>query len=277
MAGLDDSFEFFGGTADASNLVSFESGDDHFDLSEGYRGRLQNLIGLQTTQIPPRTGAGSPSSDPQGIENDGCNGAGCANGFNSAPFTIPVIANFTLIGTGDIASSATAGGVGMMLRRGTGGYYVNGIVTRWARAAVSVRDNDTFVRAGSSATPDLATSDFALRNLLFVDNASVFQAAAGANVQNSFDLAGNALTVAAPGTTAQSLFTALPATGAVPTLATLDFTPPAGSAATTGGLTTFTGKLATAAGAVVTGTAYRGAVNPAGPKWWQGWTTYARN
>jgi len=277
LAGLDDAFEFFGGTADASNLVSYESGDDHFDMSEGYRGRLQNLIALQTTQIPPRTNAGSASTDPQGIENDGCNGAGCISGFNQPPFTIPIVANFTLIGTGDLASSASAGGVGMMLRRGTGGYYVNGIVARWVRAAISIRDADTYVRGGSVATPDLATSDFALRNLLFADNGSNFQAASGSNIQNSFDLAGNALTVVAAGTPAQSLFTALPATGVVPTAATLDFTPTAASGASSGGLATFTGKLATVAGTVVTGTAYRGAVNPAGPKWWQGWTVYARN
>lgn len=274
MAGLDDSFEFFGGTADATNLVSYEAGDDHFDMSEGYRGRLQHIIALQSTQLPPRTSAGSASTDPQGIENDGCTGAGCSNGFNTTPFTAPVVANFTLIGTGDLASSASAGGVGMMLRRGTAGYYVNGIVSRWARAAVSVRDADTYVRAGSAAVPDLTTADFALRNILLTENAATFQTG-GSATQNTFDVAGNAL-VAATATTA-SLFTAFPAAGAAPTTATLDWAPAAASAAATGGLATFTGKLATAAGTVVTGTPYRGAANPAGPKWWQGWTTYARN
>ncbi|HNV74421.1 MAG: fibronectin type III domain-containing protein [Gemmatimonadetes bacterium] len=274
LAGLDDAFEFFGGTVDATNLVSYESGDDHFDMSEGYRGRLQHIIALQTTQLAPRTSAGSASTDPQGIENDGCNGAGCTNGFNTAPFTIPVVANFTLVGTGDIASSASAGGVGMMLRRGTGGYYVNGVVSRWARAAFSVRDGDTYVRAGSTAIPNLATADFALRNILLTENAAAFQTG-GSATQNTFDVTGNALEAATGATSA--LFTALPASGATPTTATLDWTPPSASPAATGGLTTFAGKLATAAGTVVTGTAYRGAANPAGTKWWQGWTTYARN
>ncbi len=274
LAGLDDAFEFFGGTVDATNLVSYESGDDHFDMSEGYRGRLQHIIALQSTQLAPRTSAGSASTDPQGIENDGCNGAGCTNGFNTAPFTIPVVANFTLVGTGDIASSASAGGVGMMLRRGTGGYYVNGVVSRWARAAFSVRDGDTYVRAGSTAIPNLATADFALRNILLTENAAAFQTG-GSATQNTFDVTGNALEAATGATSA--LFTALPASGATPTTATLDWTPPSASPAATGGLTTFAGKLATAAGTVVTGTAYRGAANPAGTKWWQGWTTYARN
>src|SRR5690606_6565612 len=43
LAGLDDSFEWFGGTVDGKYLVSYESGDDHFDASEGYRGRNQYL------------------------------------------------------------------------------------------------------------------------------------------------------------------------------------------------------------------------------------------
>ena len=44
-----------------------------------------------------------------------------------------------------------------------------------------------------------------------------------------------------------------------------------------GGLTTFSGNLATAAGTFVTGTAYRGAAAPSGTKWWLGWTDYAIN
>src|SRR5205823_2469021 len=82
VAGLDDSYEFFGGAVDGDHLVSYESGDDHYDQSEGYIGRLQYVIGLQSTVLTPRSGAGNPSTDPQGIENDGCNGTGCTNGFN---------------------------------------------------------------------------------------------------------------------------------------------------------------------------------------------------
>jgi hypothetical protein len=272
MAGLDDSFEFWGGAVDATHLVSYESGDDHFDMSEGYRGRLQHLIALQTARLTQRTGAGSPSSDPQGIENDGCEGSGCAQGWDTQPYTYPVVANFTLVGTGDVATSGSSGGYGVMLRRGTAGFYVNGVVARWPRAALSIRDAQTYARAQNTATPDLNTTDLAVRNLLLVQNAQAFQA--GGN-QNSFDLAGNSL-VEGTGTV-QDLFTAFPASVTATTTANdLDWTPKPGSAATSGGLSTFAGKLATAAGSVVAGTAYRGAVNPAGPKWFQGWTIYAQ-
>lgn len=272
MAGLDDSFEFWGGSVDATNLVSYEAGDDHFDMSEGFNGRLQYLIALQTARLTQRTGAGSPSSDPQGIENDGCEGTGCTNGRNTTPYTYPVVANFTLIGTNDVATSGSSGGVGMMLRRGTGGFYVNGLVSRWPRAGISVRDAETFARAAGAITPDLATTDLAVRNVLIAESALAFQTGTG---QNAFDLATNNIVQDASATTA--LFAAFPATfGTTTTAAALDWSPSGASPAATGGLAAFTGKLATAAGTAVTATAYRGAAAPGGAKWWQGWTVYAQ-
>ena len=276
MAGLDDSYEFFGGGLVGDHLVSYESGDDHFDMSEGFKGKLQYLIAFQSTQLTPRTGSGSLATDPEGIENDGCNGSGCDQGFNTAPLTVPVIANFTLIGTGDAATSGSSGGLGMMLRRGTGGYYVNGLVARYPRGGVSLRDLDTYTRAGATAITDLATADLAVKNVVFTENGTVFQGANGTNVQNSLDMAGNALTASAA--TTVSLFTAFPTTvSATTTAAAFDWTPVAAAPIATGGLATFTGKLATAAGTSVTGTAFVGAAAPGGAKWWQGWTTYARN
>jgi hypothetical protein len=277
MGGLDDSFEWFGGTVDADHLVSYEAGDDHFDMSTGYRGRAQYLIAYQSgVPIGIRANAGAFSGDPQGIENDGCDGAGCDLAFNSTPLTIPLVANFTLVGTGNTASSGGNGGVGVFLRRGTGGYYVNGLLARWPRAAFSVRDADTYARAGNAASPDLATTDLAIRNVTFVETPTVFQAASGTNVQNVFDQSDNAL-VANAGPAAAA-FTALPATvDDATTAAAFDWTPPAGSAGAAGGLETFTGKLAAKAGTAFPGTSYIGAAAPGGPKWWQNWTVYLRN
>ena len=273
MAGLDDSFEFWGGAVDATNLVSYEAGDDHFDMSEGFQGRLQYLIALQSTQLTPRPGGlGTFASDPQGIENDGCEGSGCTNGRNTTPYTYPVVANFTLVGTNNTATSGSSGGVGMMLRRGTGGFYVNGVLSRWPRGGISIRDAETYVRAGSVITPDLTSADLAVRNILIAETALAFQTGTG---QNAFDMATNNIVQDAALTTA--LFTAFPASiGTTTTAAALDWTPPAASVAASGGLATFTGKLATAAGTAVTATAYRGAAAPGGAKWWAGWTVYAQ-
>jgi len=240
-------------------------------------GRMSFLIGYNSVQLTPRTGAGFFATDLEGIENDGCNGSGCDLGFNQAPFTIPLVSNFTLIGCGDIACVGSGGGFGMMLRRGTGGYYVNGVIARFPRAGISLRDAETFARAGSAAIPDAVTADLVIRNILFSEVAStIFQGGGGPTIQKSFDLTGNNLTNS--GATAVSLFTAMPAQGAVPTgVAAFDWTPQASAPIASGGLAAFTGKIGTKAGAVVTGTTYVGAAAPGGTKWWAGWTTYARN
>jgi hypothetical protein len=267
LAGLDDSFEWFGGTVDGKYLISYESGDDHFDAAEGYRGRNQFLIAFQSTILEPRPAGGNVSSDPQGFESDGCHGANCLDGQNSQPYTMPVFANFTMVGTGPGVVDATSGGVGMMLRRGTGGYYVNGVVARWPRAAVSLRDATTNARAEAS--------DLLLRNLLLVQNGAAFQpqTQGSSTLQYELDLGANQIEVRDDLTTA-SLFAGFPA---VPTLDALDWTPAADSPLRSGGLTTFPDELAAKAGSYITPTAYRGAVDPNGPKWWLGWTNYARN
>ncbi len=265
LYGLDDSFEWFGGAMDAKYLVSYEAGDDHFDMSEGYVGRLQYLISYQTARVVNRPGAGNASGDPQSIENDGCAGAGCALGQNSTPFTAPVVANFTLVGTGAGTDfDATNGGYGMILRRGTGGYYVNGVVTRFPKGAIGIRDAATQTR--------ITDGVFDMRNILVAESPSIFTTASS-GILLADSVARNIVRNGAA--TTASLFTTftMPATG----VASFDWTPAAGSPAATGGLTAFTGNMATAAGTFVQGTAFRGAAAPTGAKWWTGWTTYARN
>ncbi len=275
LGGLDDSYEFFGGALDGDHLVAYETGDDMFDMSEGFQGRLQYLIGFNSVQLTPRTNAGFLASDLEGIENDGCAGSGCDNGFNQQPYTVPVVANFTLVGCGATTCVGDNGGHGMMLRRGTGGFYINGVIARFPRDGVSLRDNESYARGGSVAVPDMATTDLAVKNVYFAETPKVFEGP-GSNPQNSLDLAGNNLTLG--GVLATALFTRIPTLGTPPTSVTdFDWTPVGGSPIATGGMNTFTGKLLTKAGTFVQPTAYLGAVAPGGAKWWEGWTYYARN
>ena len=276
MAPLDDSYEFFGGGFDLDHLVAFETADDILDMSEGFVGRIQYVIGYNSVQLTPRTGAGFYATDLEGIENDGCNGSGCDNGFNQQPFTIPLVANVTLVGCGDQACVGSGGGFGMMLRRGTGGYYINSVFARFPAAGISLRDAETFVRAGSAAVPDLATSDLIVRNNYFAETPVLFQAnTATPATQFSLDAAGNSLTLNTAA--AASLFVALPAKASVPAgIDAFDFTPAASSPIATGGMNSFSGKISTKAGSFVIPTPYMGAVAPGGAKWWQGWTVYFR-
>jgi hypothetical protein len=72
--------------------------------------------------------------------------------------------------------------------------------------------------------------------------------------------------------TAASLFTSLTAPG-------LDWTPAGGSAAATGGgVVVIPGDYtANFFGGTLSNTTYFGAADPAGAKWWEGWTNYATN
>jgi hypothetical protein len=278
MASLDDAFEFLGGALDGDHLVAYESGDDMFDFSEGFSGRLQYLIGYNSLPIAPRAGAGVPSADITGIEADGCFGAGCGASFNSQPYTIPLVANFTLVGCGsNTTCGGTVGGTGLSLRRGTGGFYLNGVVARFPTAGISVRDQDTFVRAGAAATPNVNSSDLLMRNIYFTEfGLTVFQpAVAVPQNQYSFDLPTNALTAGVA--ISQSLFVAVPVPLSSPgDVTALDWTPN-GTTISSGGSTIFTGRIITKAGTFVVPTSYLGAADPNGTKWWAGWTVYLRN
>jgi hypothetical protein len=158
----------------------------------------------------------------------------------------------------------------MVIRRGAGGVFVNGVVTRWGRLGLSVRDSTTNNRR-------LADS-LAIRNVLFTENGLTLDPAA-ANFTQPANFATAALDSAS--TAATALFGAIPAVGTVPTAAALDFSLAANSAAATGGMETFTGPMAARMsnffGGTLSGTTYRGAVAPGGARWWQGWTNYARN
>lgn len=53
----DDSFEFFGGTFDLSNLISYKSKDDDFDFTLGYRGELYNIMAVRHPYISDISGS----------------------------------------------------------------------------------------------------------------------------------------------------------------------------------------------------------------------------
>jgi Fibronectin type III domain len=274
MAGLDDAFEFFGGAVDIRHMFSFESGDDHFDWTEGYSGRGQFLIALQTSVIQPVTGTGVVSSDPRGFEGDGCedNKAGCT--FVNPPFSMPVWANFTIIGPGPGIFTATDGN-GAVIRRGSGGTFVNGIIGRWPGVGISIRDQ---------ASKDLQNVDsLYFRNVILVENGANFEAA-GTNFGSV--LSDNAtawnITSLTTGGLATVFSGALPAATTAVTTANLNLTLSATSPAATGGLTTFTSIITARTtnyfGGAMPATAYQGAVDPgAGAKWYEGWTNFARN
>ena len=282
IRGLDDQFEWFGGTVDSRYLVSYEAGDDHFDAAEGHRGRHQFLIALQTgPRVSPRPGnPGSLSGEQNGFEVDGCGSAAgtCAGGFSSTPYSMPVFANFTVVGPGAGVLPVRAGGdggVGLLVRRGTGGVWMNGVVGRWPEAGLSVFDTES---------NDRITSDsLNIRNVLFIDNPRTFDAVGATNRFGTEDKFTGA-NITSSTDAAHTLFVNVPT--AATTIANgtaLDWRPAAGSAIRTGGTgATLPGlvgnRVTNYFGGTMAGTTYRGAVEPdAASPWYAGWTAYFRN
>lgn len=282
IRGLDDQFEWFGGTVDARYLVSYESGDDHFDAAEGYRGRNQYLIALQTgPRVQP--GAGNPgalASDQNGFEQDGCGstGGGCADGFNSTPYSMPVWANFSIVGPGPGVVPVRPngdGGVGAVIRRGAGGVYVNGVLARWPESAMSIFDQPTDDR--------LSADSLNIRNLVMADNGRSFDAV-GANNRFGQESKFTNNEIRTSAAAAHTLFANVPAVDVTIANGTsFDWRPATGSILTTGGTGgTFPGRIpnrvANFFGGTLTGTSYIGAIDPAATsQWYDGWTTYYRN
>src|SRR5690606_15119610 len=272
VQGLDDSFDWFGGAADARYLVSFESGDDHFDWTEGFQGRVQFALAVQTSVPTPRPGTGVVSGDPRGFEGDGCevDKAGCT--YANAPYSMPVFANFTLIGPGPDVY-ATNDGNGAVIRRGSGGTFVNGIVARWPGVGFSVRDE------ASGALMDVDSLLF--RNIILAENGSNFEAPAPGRFGDRLRTNAAAWNIS-EARLADVFVGRLPTGSTEITDANLGVQPRPGSPAATGGLTSFAGTPIAARvenffGGPMPATPYVGAVSPDGPPWYRGWTRWYRN
>jgi hypothetical protein len=272
MSGLDDSFEFWGGAVDLRYLVSYESGDDHFDWTEGFQGRAQFLIALQTQRLIPAPGSGVFSSDPHGFEGDGCEPglSGCVLSATatSTPYSMPVFANFTMIGTGQLAG-IPADGNGSVLRRGTGGTFRNGVLARWKGIAINIRDawsDSLFVASGGKDSLDIQAVILAQNGFNFDTVGAGFAQTTNWNAARLATIKQYAGSVAVDTLLGLNL-----------NPSGLDWTPKAGSPATSGGVVAPAARVAGYFGGTWVNTTYLGAADPTGAKWWQGWTAYNIN
>ena len=265
MAGLDDSFEYWGGAVDGRYLISYESGDDHYDASEGYVGRNQFLIALQTQRLVPAPGTGVVSSDPRGFEIDGCDpgvtGCTLSSTGTSAPYTNPTFANFTVVGPGNLASFPTDGN-GAVIRRGAGGYWANGVLARWKGTAINVRDawTDSLLQVFDSLN---------IRAVLLAQNSANYDTTS--NFGQAAKFAADAHQVYAANVAVDTLL------GISLNPAGLDWTPKSGAPSNTGAVTVPAGRVSGYFGGTWASTAYLGAADPTGAKWWLGWTAYNIN
>lgn len=126
---LDDGVEWFGGSVNVKYLAVSGAGDNSVDWTDGWSGRLQYVLVRSNN---------ASSSDPRGIEADNRDQANA-----KTPFSDPKIANFTLIGS-------DANQQGMLLRRGTKGTIVNGIVVGFP-TGLDIDEPQTFTNLGDGS------------------------------------------------------------------------------------------------------------------------------
>lgn len=121
----DDGFEWFGGNVDANHLVVSRVGDDSYDIDQGYSGRLQFLLAMQTPSRGDRTGEHDSGDDGYGGADEG-----------DTPFADPQIYNATYVGSGPNGD----GDIALKLRDNFAGNYFNSVFYDFPAQLVEVEE-----------------------------------------------------------------------------------------------------------------------------------------
>jgi hypothetical protein len=141
--GLDDCYEWFGGSVNADHLICNVDGDDSFDTDRGYRGKLMYLFGRKRA---------NPSADPNGFEWDNNH-----NDNAATPVSHPDVKHATLCGFGTDVGVTTYGGV---FRRGD-----TGVIDDWVAVGFSY-GVDTRDDVGTVANPSVVLTNGTLFDML---------------------------------------------------------------------------------------------------------------
>ncbi|WP_316841169.1 hypothetical protein [Pedobacter gandavensis] len=143
--GRDDSFEFFGGSVNASYLISKAADDDNFDFDNGYNGEISFAVAIADKNSTHSLSGGS--SDSNGIESDNNSPTEQAGSYTLMPKTHPVLLNFSIIGT-----STTDAGYKFAIRnrRGAEIELYNSIITGYPSGLVFNDGTDSFYTSGVS-------------------------------------------------------------------------------------------------------------------------------
>ncbi len=139
--GLDDGFEWFGGTVKNRFLITSGQGDDGLDWQLGYTGAVQFAAVWQDINTVETGGS-------NGIEADNNE-----NNFNASPVSNPKMCNVTMCGTADqpLAAQPT-NQFGLLLRRGTSGRLANFVVEGFRQAGMRIQHNETSAQFAAGPT-----------------------------------------------------------------------------------------------------------------------------
>jgi len=140
IRGLDDAYEFFGGSVKCRYLIAYNSADDDYDMDDGYHGKIQFAISIKDPGFTDKKTGGDLSNN---FEVDNTNGS--SKPYTATPITHPLLSNFTAIGPNNAANTSPDYGYGMRWRRGAQFELVNSIVIGGQKAGLDL-DNDPTVQ-----------------------------------------------------------------------------------------------------------------------------------
>jgi hypothetical protein len=174
----DDSFEWFGGSVNSSNLIAWKGTDDDFDTDNGYSGLSQFGIAVRDSSYFDGTYAlTTGASTSEGFESDN-EGTGTAN---VRPYTNCVFSNFTMVGPVPVGKkyselSGTAKAAfrrGARLRRNSSQRVVNSIFMGYRNFLMidgdSTLRNTNFAAALALVKPNTAV-DVKTKQVAFANN-----------------------------------------------------------------------------------------------------------
>jgi hypothetical protein len=140
VRGLDDAFEFFGGTVNCKHLIAYNCADDDFDMDDGFRGMIQFAVSVKDPAFTDNKGTTGDISNNFEVDN-----INPSNGFTwtRSPNTFPVLSNFTAIGPNNGSGVSADYGYGMRWRRGAKFILANSIVLGGQKAGLDLDDDST--------------------------------------------------------------------------------------------------------------------------------------
>jgi hypothetical protein len=140
VRGLDDAFEFFGGTVNCKHLIAYNCADDDFDMDDGFRGMIQFAVSVKDPAFTDNKGTTGDISNNFEVDNENP-----ANGFlwTRSPITYPTLSNFTAIGPNNAPGTSPDYGYGMRWRRGSKFILANSIVMGGQKAGLDIDDDST--------------------------------------------------------------------------------------------------------------------------------------
>ncbi|HEV8508628.1 MAG TPA: hypothetical protein VGQ53_24710 [Chitinophagaceae bacterium] len=140
LRGLDDAFEFFGGTVNCKHLIAYNCADDDYDMDDGFRGMIQFAVSVKDPAFTDNKGITGDVSNNFEVDN-----VNPANGLalSRSPITFPVLSNFTAIGPNDAAGTSADYGWGMRWRRGAKFILANSIVMGGHKGGLRLQEDST--------------------------------------------------------------------------------------------------------------------------------------